>query len=603
MTITKQYQLGLFAITDIHAELMAFDYARDQEKTTGGLARIATVLNTAKQHCDLSLIFDNGDTIQGPGLGDYLAAQTVQPHPIMAGLEHVGVDAVTVGNHDFNYGLDYLLSVYQHNSFATVLANVTDMAGETLFTPFVILERCIDQKPIRIAVIGLTPPQIMQWDFATLQGKVNIRPARETLAHYLPIMRAQADLIVVLLHGGLSHDAYHAEQESPGRALAQMGGFDALILGHSHQFFPNTTGVYHGLDGVDERQGKVYGIPAVMAGFAGCAVGQITLTLNYDATQHSPWRVLGSQSHILSTEAVQIDEQVSQQLKPVHDALRSMSLTPVGETRLSLQTYFAPMLPCAACDIVNQAQLDFVQQQRLHGVLGEYASLPLFAAHAIPKFGFGGVQDYVDIHSGMLSLRDVSALYPYPNHLQVVKIEGRRLKQWLERAVNFYNVLNSHQHLPQTLVHAGSKGYDCDMIMAEVDDFEYIIDLTAPLNAQIQDVLYKGEPLADHQPVLVVTNNYRAGGGGLFAGLNGEQVIYDSATPTRDILAQWISQHSPIKLIRRSAGRLIWPAHCTIIIRAPRDLAGDRGHFSVHEHQVIDARWSWYRLELLDEGE
>src|SRR5262249_32277129 len=165
------------------------------------------------------LLFDSGDLIQGNPLGDFVAVeqrlQLGQVHPVFKALNLLDYTAASLGNHEFNYGLDFLRLALAGAHFPYVTANVfvagrDRAAAPPLIKPYVILDRdCIDEagitRRLRVGVIGFVPPQIMQWDKANLDGRVFVIDIVEAARRYVPQMRAAgADLVVALVHSGLS---------------------------------------------------------------------------------------------------------------------------------------------------------------------------------------------------------------------------------------------------------------------------------------------------------------------------------------------------------------------------------------------------------------
>ncbi|CAM5261065.1 2',3'-cyclic-nucleotide 2'-phosphodiesterase OS=Rhodanobacter lindaniclasticus OX=75310 GN=B1991_01900 PE=3 SV=1 [Rhodanobacter lindaniclasticus] len=153
-------------------------------------------------------------------------------------MDAIGYDGGTPGNHEFNYGLGFLSQVTgtpmnvdggrsTHCAgphFPLVLANVYSARdGEPIFKPWTIVQKTIDaytpdgsriSVPLKVGIIGFTPPPIMQWDQHNLAGKVTVSGVVEAARKYLPELQAQhPDLIVALLHGGLDTRPYQRDGE------------------------------------------------------------------------------------------------------------------------------------------------------------------------------------------------------------------------------------------------------------------------------------------------------------------------------------------------------------------------------------------------------
>jgi 2',3'-cyclic-nucleotide 2'-phosphodiesterase/3'-nucleotidase len=236
-------ELALLETTDLHTNVLSYDYFRLAEDKTVGFERVATLIADARMQFANTLLFDNGDTIQGTALSDYQAQvnplacdQVLAMYKVMNELKY---DAGGIGNHEFNYGLSFLSQVTGNRfnvslaaaekpipatpcagpNFPLVLANVLSVKDrQPLFKPYVILDRTIkvigaDGKPatapVKVGVIAFTPPKILDWDKRWLNGVVYTDGIREMAEKYIPEMRAKgADLIVAISHGGLDASPY-----------------------------------------------------------------------------------------------------------------------------------------------------------------------------------------------------------------------------------------------------------------------------------------------------------------------------------------------------------------------------------------------------------
>ncbi|MFX0545028.1 hypothetical protein ACEWPL_005730 [Roseovarius sp. S1116L3] len=179
-------QLRLLGTTDLHAHLMAYDYYADEGDRPYGLVRIATAIRAARAEAVNTLLFDNGDALQGTPIGDLTTCPNgcwTGPSPVIAAMNQLGYDAAALGNHEFNFGLDWLAGTLRRAQFPFTCANVDPpRAGDGTnaswpVAPHLILERevsCEDgtRRPLKIGVLGLVPPQITMWDHIHLAGRL-----------------------------------------------------------------------------------------------------------------------------------------------------------------------------------------------------------------------------------------------------------------------------------------------------------------------------------------------------------------------------------------------------------------------------------------------
>lgn len=579
--------VALLETTDLHTNVLSYDYFKLAEDKSFGFERVATLISQARKQYPNNFLFDNGDTIQGTALADYQAlvkpigcTETLAQYKVM---NAAGFDGANIGNHEFNYGLPLLSQVTGLKldvdvagmpttncagpKFPLVLANVNSVKSQApLFEPYRIISKTIlatgpdgqtVSVPIKVGIIGFTPPAILSWDKRWLDGKVYTIGAKETAEKYVPEMRAKgADLVVVLSHGGFDNSTYSPTMENASYHLSKVSGVDAMLIGHSHQLFPNasSTVAQFNLPGVDKVKGTVNGVPAVMANFWGNALGVIKFELTHDgkAWVVDKTKTVAEARTIKNADNtyVAVDPSVSALIKAEHEATINYVKTPIGATDFAMSSYFADVGDPGAIEIVNQAQADYVANY-VKANLPQYAALPVLSVSAPFKSGFGGGTDYTDVAQGNVAINNAADLYLYPNTVYAVKVSGADIKNWLETAAKRFNQINPALTTPQNLI-SSFPGYNFDMFTSK--DISYEIDVTQPDiskgGSRIKNLNYKGTAISPTQEFIIATNNYRASGGGSFPGIDGSKTIYASPDANRDVLIAYIKG---IKNITRTA--------------------------------------------------
>ncbi|WDS34938.1 bifunctional 2',3'-cyclic-nucleotide 2'-phosphodiesterase/3'-nucleotidase [Pseudoxanthomonas sp.] len=577
-------QVAILETTDVHSNILSYDYYKQKEDTSLGYERVATLIRQARAEFPNSFLFDSGDTIQGTVLADFQAkVQRVKCDEelgIYKAFDAMGYDGGTAGNHEFNYGLGYLSQVSgtpmnvdggttekcKGPNYPLVLSNVfSTRDDQPIFKPYTVVTRQItvtgaDGKPqtvpLRVGIIGFTPPPIMAWDKQNLEGKVKVIGVMEAAQRYLPELEAQhPDIVVGILHGGLNAAPYTPDMENGGWHLAGLDGIDVLLLGHSHTEFPGPR--YKDLPDTDATRGFVRGKPAVMGGFFGKDLGVIDLQLVRKdgrwvidpATTHSEVRPICK----AKGDCVPADPAIAPLVAQAHAAAQAYVNTAIGKSEMAFTSYFADEGNSSALAVVNAAQRDYVQRElpRLHP---ELAGVPVLTAASPFRTGFGGPDDYTDVPAGTLTLRSAADLYFYPNTLSAVKIDGAGVKAWLEQSAQRYNRIEPAKPGPQALINTHYVGYNVDQIQGGI---AYVIDITRPAGQRITSLTYQGKPVQPAQPFIVVTNNYRASGGGDFPGLDGRNVVLAAPDGSREILAAWLKDKGTVtaKDIERTSWR------------------------------------------------
>ncbi|MCP1372961.1 bifunctional 2',3'-cyclic-nucleotide 2'-phosphodiesterase/3'-nucleotidase [Dyella lutea] len=566
--------VAVLETTDIHSNILGYDYYKLKADPTLGYERTVTLIRQARREFPNTFLFDDGDTIQGSVLADYQAlARPVgcdQELAIYRAMDAVGYDGGTAGNHEFNYGLGFLSQVTgtpmnvdggmrkrcDGPHFPLVLSNVYSARdGQPIFKPWTVVTRTIEaytpdgsriEVPLKVGIIGFTPPPILDWDKQKLEGKVTVSGVVEAARRYLPQLEAQhPDLVVAILHGGLDTHPYTNQMENGGWYLAGVPGIDALLLGHSHTEFPGPH--YVGMQDVDAKRGFVRGVPAVMGGFFGKDLGVIRLAL---VRRDGRWVVdkVNTHSEVRpicrpaargeAPDCVAPDPAIAPLVAKVHEAAIAYVNTPIGDTTVRLSSYFADEGNMTALAPINAAQADYVRRE-LPKTHPELAGIPVLSAAAAFRTGFGGPDDYTDVAPGPLTLRNAADLYFYPNTLAAVKTDGAGVKAWLEQSARRFNRIDPAKAAPQELINPHYVGYNFDQIQGGI---AYTIDLTRPAGERITSLTYHGKPVIPDQPFIVATNNYRANGGGHFPGLDGSGIVLASPDGAREILARWIER-------------------------------------------------------------
>jgi 2',3'-cyclic-nucleotide 2'-phosphodiesterase/3'-nucleotidase len=479
-------------------------------------------------------------------------------HPVIEAMNGLDYAAATLGNHEFNYGLDILERAYASARFPVVCANIRPADGAPWFPPSVMIERLfVDDagatQRLRIGVMGFAPVQIAQWDQAYVAGRLSMLDIVEAgQAEVANLKKDGADLIVALCHSGISRTARTLGEENAAQDLAEVDGVDALFIGHQHLLFPAED--FADVAGLDAARGFIHGKPVVMAGCWGSHLGVIDLEIEQGP---DGWGVAAARVEVqpiasrdengAAIALVEPDPDLLRMASAAHEATLRYIRGPVGTLNEPLHTYFAMIADDPTVQLINEAQLAYAA--RLAAADPDLSGLPILSAAAPFKCGGrNGPDYYTDVEPGPIAIKDVADIYPYPNTVRVLKVDGATVQEWLERSASIFLRIDPSVSGEQPLLGPAFASYNFDVI----DGVEYAIDVTQPARyddsgarvasgaRRIRDLTYKGAPIDPQQIFLVVTNSYRAGGGGSFPGCDGRHVAIEAPDAVRDILLRYV---------------------------------------------------------------
>ncbi|MCL6604010.1 MAG: bifunctional 2',3'-cyclic-nucleotide 2'-phosphodiesterase/3'-nucleotidase [Paenibacillus sp.] len=578
--------LRVMSTTDVHTNVTGWDYFKNAPSTTVGLDKTATLVTAARSEQPNNLLLDNGDLIQGTPLGTYIAkesglmdpASSSKLHPMIAAMNIMGYDAATYGNHEFNYGLEFLDRTVNGSQepntgadFEYLNANIYKPDGVTnYFKPYTIIEKTLKDsngvdQTVKVGLLGLVTPQIMEWDKVNLEGKVITKDIAETAEKYVPLMKsAGAQIIIAMAHTGFDVTAVKGDlSENDINALSKVPGIDAITFSHTHKVFPTVDNAkldssfkdpatqlpYNSsVSVVDNVYGRINGTPAVQAGFGGGNLGLIDIKIVQDG---SSWKVdkESTKASVRSIAGVTGDPAVYAAVQTAHDATIAYTGQKLGETTAPMNSYFAMVQDDPTVQIVTQAQKWYVENY-INTNLPEYKDLPILSVGAPFKAGRNGPTEYTSIAKGDLTIRSASDLYLYDNTLKAIKVKGAVVQEWLEMSAGAFNKIDPALTTPQSLLNTDFQVFNFDVI----DGIKYKIDVTKEAkynpngsvrnvnSSRVTEVTYNNEPLDKNMDFIVVTNNYRAGGGGNFPNVKGSEMIMDTQEENRQVLMDYIKE-------------------------------------------------------------
>ncbi|MFI9596956.1 bifunctional metallophosphatase/5'-nucleotidase [Nonomuraea sp. NPDC052265] len=534
----KSVTVTVMGTSDIHSNALNWDYFKDaaysdKQGNTIGLAQVSSLVNKvrAERGADHTLLFDSGDTIQGTPLAYYYAkvepiTQTGQTHPMAKAMNAIGYDAVTLGNHEFNYGLP-LLATWIKQMRAPVLGANAVHAGSGLpaYEPFVIKTMKVKgEKPIKVGVLGLTNPGVAIWDKANVEGKLRFTDLVESARKWVPVIRGLgADVVVVTAHAGDSGmSSYGTDlpvENASAMVAEQVPGIDAVLFGHAH----NEVAQRFVTNKATGRQ-----VLLTEPGKWGQRLSRLDFTLT---KQRGKWVVTGKSSATLNTNTVTEDPKVVSLLKPQHDTTIGYVNKVVAKSAEELSAAESPYKDTPILDYIQQVQTETVK-----------AALP---GNTLPVLSIAAPFSRTAVFpAGDVRVRDVAGLYVYDNTLLAIKLTGAQIKDYLEYSARYFNQLNPGDPVDVTkLTNAGNTpDYNYD----QLSGVSYDIDVAKPAGQRVANLTFEGAPIPADKEFVVAINNYRQSGGGGFPHVATAPVLYNAQVEIRQALIEYATAKGTI---------------------------------------------------------
>lgn len=508
----ERVQVTVLATTDMHGNLMPVDYYTNKPADRG-LARVATLIADARKSAPAAILIDCGDTIQGSPMAYYFARKNSRPpNPMIVAMNALRYDAMTIGNHEFNFGLSVIEKARREAQFPWLSANTyqTHSADKNLYTPYLIKE----VSGVRVAILGLTTAAIPNWEepanYAGHEFRETVSEAKKWVAHLRE--KERVDVLIASVHMGLEADlrtgsggAWNIPGENTSIAIAeQVPGIDVMFMGHTHR---EVSGL------------AINGALLVQADRWANMLARADVYL--DRTDAGAWRIAAKSARTIPVTAqTATDPEIARLAQPYETETQAWLGKSIGTC--------AAELTATDSRLKDTAILDLIQRVQLEAGGADVSFAASFNLNArLPK--------------GQVTVRDIAGLYVYENSLVVVEVTGAQLKAGLEHAARYFLPYSDGKTVAE-LIDTKQPGYNFDL----AEGVEYTIDLTRPVGERIVDLKFRGEPLAAGRKLKLALNNYRVNGGGGYAMFKGAPVVWRSGTEIRDLIIDWVEKNGTV---------------------------------------------------------
>ena len=511
----EPFELVILGTSDMHGNIWGFSYEDSKESTNNGMSRLYTFIESERETHPGLILLDAGDDIQGTIMTDDLANKNPDElHPVIAAMNFMGYDAMTLGNHEFNWGITSMKKILSKADFPVLAANVKNAKGKYVTGAGTTI---INRDGVKVAVIGVVTPDVPIWD----GGKEGIEDYIFESAAYavkdeIAKLDKDVDIIIVSAHMGTYAEFDEDNGSDSGLKILEVNPeVDVLQLAHNHSI-------------VKESYNDV---PVVATRNGGRDIAKVVLTLDDDNN------IISSTYDVIDMKDTAPSEEIRS--IPVVKELHEKAVNYVsgvgedGEKGPALGVTTAKFQPeneikgLPEGKLRDTAVMDLINMIQLEESGADVSAAALF-------------KDTSDLPEGDINYGNIFDIYKFDNTLYRVAMTGKELKGYMEWAAACYNQWTEGDI--NISFDPDHPGYLYDMF-AGVD---YEIDLSQPAGSRIKNVMFNGKPLEDDQIVKVAVNNYRYSSAIKGQGLAAGKKEWESSSSIRDMIVAYFAANSPV---------------------------------------------------------
>ena len=519
----ERVHITILGTTDLHGNINPIDYYTDKPDNRG-LAKVATLINRVRKEQPNVVLVDSGDTIQGSPLESFHSRKNnVRTDPMMLVMNSLNYDAMAVGNHEYNFGLKVLEKARDEAKFPWLSGNTYEKGtGRTHYKPYIVK----DLVGVKIGILGLTTPGVPYWDnppnYAGLEFRDPVPEARK----WVQTLRTQekVDVVVVAMHMGVGEDLRTGDA-SPGQIpheneavtiAKEVPGIDVIFMGHTHRDVPSL---------------YIKGVLLTQANHWGRHLARADLYLQKEP---SGWRVYAKSARTIPVDdRVEPDPAVVKLTEPYDRQTQEWLAREIAQSPEDLTAEEARFRDTAILDLVQKVQLEAGK--------ADVSMVASFNQNA-------------RIAKGPVTVRDITELYVYENTLAVLEITGQQLKDALEHSAKYYKTYEPGKSLRE-LIDEKIPAYNFDI----AEGVTYDLDISKPVGSRIQNLRFKGQPLAPTRKLRLATNNYRVNGGGGYTMYKNAPVVYRSSEEIRELMVDWLERNKTVPVTPNNNWRIVHP--------------------------------------------
>lgn len=455
--------IRIITTSDLHGKMVAWDYFLNEETKSGSLAQVGTVIKKFRD--DNTIVVDVGDVTQDNSAELFLDEEV---HPMIQGMNNIGYDICTLGNHEFNFGMDNVKKVIKAHKAKVLLSNVYDSNGKRLAEPYTIVEK----NGVKIAFIGVDTPNILRWDAKNLRGYTVTNPVDE-IKKAIKEIDDSVDAIIVLAHMDEKN-----ELNTYGSGLTDIVNacpeIDFICGGHGHR----------------EVVGKkIDNCTYVENLFMGQTV--MITDIKFAKNNNNNYQVKDVVSKSIKVSEYEEDKNLLKLMEPYDKIAKEEAKKPIGKLQGGSLVNEDDIKGITRALIEDTALMDLINEVQMYYTGADVSAAPLTRLDS-------------NLKEGDIKKSDINNIYKYDNMLYKLKMTGWQLKKWMEWSANFYKKSSPGD---LTIAFNENKTYFlCDMFSG----VNYDINISKPVGERIENLTWPdGRPVKDEDVFTVTTTNYR----------------------------------------------------------------------------------------------
>ena len=463
-------ELVIFHTNDMHSRIQT----SDDGGQSIGLAEMAAAVKAAKAKNPATLWLDAGDTLHGMPMITITKGENLIPL-----LNAAGLDAMTAGNHDFNYGSAQLEKLVKKMKFPLLDANVVRRSnGKCVFKPYKIFK----VNGIKVGVFGLSTPETAYKTNPNNVTTIEFLNPVDVSNEMIKKLRPKCDVLIALMHMGVDASSEFTSE----RIARETKGIDLIVDGHSHTALP---------DGI-----RIGDTLIVQTGYYEHSLGRATI----DVENH---KIISKKAELLDADDVKAiapnpDKKILDMLAIANDQAEKLLDEVVAHSDKELSSYRLLVRR-------NESELGNLTADAFRWA----------AKSDIAIVNGGGLR--ADLPEGDVKKRDTMAIFPFGNTLRIAEINGATIRAMLEHSVEYYP--------------ASFGGF------LNVSNVTFSYDPTQPGGSRVKEIFVGGTPLDNEKTYTIALVDFQTAGGDGYDMLKGLKIVGELGT-CDEILADYINQ-------------------------------------------------------------